>query len=64
MTVAGIILGLKHIHQKGLIYSDLKIDNVLIGSDGYPMLSDFQLTTNEETLPVEEFEGTLTSMAP
>lgn len=40
-VVAGVILGLEYLHRKNIIYCDLKLENVLIGSDGYPVLVDF-----------------------
>lgn len=41
MVLAGIVLGLEYLHERKYIYCDLKTDNVLIGANGYPLLSDF-----------------------
>lgn len=41
MVFAGVILGLAYLHSNNFIYCDLKIDNVLIDRNGYPLLADF-----------------------
>lgn len=45
MVLAGVVLGLEYLHNNKYIHCDLKVDNVLIGRDGYPLLSDLQLAT-------------------
>jgi protein kinase A len=40
---AGILLGLTYIHSKNIIFRDLKPENVMIGSNGYPKIIDFGL---------------------
>lgn len=62
--IAGIIEGIEYLHNNGFIYCDLKTDNILIGMDGYPMLTDFELTRNQNCIPSSEFEGTLTGVGP
>eukprot|EP00930_Biecheleria_cincta_P085893 TRINITY_DN7525_c1_g2_i1.p1 TRINITY_DN7525_c1_g2~~TRINITY_DN7525_c1_g2_i1.p1 ORF type:complete len:1066 (+),score=217.97 TRINITY_DN7525_c1_g2_i1:52-3249(+) len=41
--MAGCALGLEHMHSQKVIYRDLKLENVLLDSRGYPLLSDFGL---------------------
>lgn len=41
---ANIILGLEALHSLGIVYRDLKPENVLIGADGYTKLCDFGLS--------------------
>src|SRR6059036_3010008 len=38
---AGVARGLEFAHQQGVIHRDLKPDNILIHSDGSPVISDF-----------------------
>ena len=39
----GVALGAAHVHSKGFIWRDLKPENVVLGSDGYPRIVDFGL---------------------
>ena len=36
-----IILGLEYLHQRNIVFWDLKAENVLVFDDGYVKLSDF-----------------------
>ena len=38
---AGVILALAHLHQKDIAYRDMKPENCLVDSQGYPKLVDF-----------------------
>lgn len=40
-----ILLGLKHLHQHGIVHCDLKCKNVLLGSSGNIKLADFGCAT-------------------
>ena len=39
----GVALGAAHVHSKGFIWRDLKPENVVLGTDGYPRIVDFGL---------------------
>ncbi|XP_047339953.1 mitogen-activated protein kinase kinase kinase 20-like [Impatiens glandulifera] len=41
--VKGILLGLKDIHNLGLVHCDIKPENILITGDGVPKIADFGL---------------------
>lgn len=42
--IAEIILGVEYLHKQGVLYRDLKPENVLVGLDGHLMLCDFGLS--------------------
>lgn len=46
---AEVVLALEHLHGQGIVYRDLKPENVLVQSSGHIMLTDFDLSTR---LPV------------
>jgi serum/glucocorticoid-regulated kinase 2 len=42
--IAEIILAVEYLHEKNIIYRDLKPENVIIDDDGYIKLIDFGLS--------------------
>lgn len=43
---AEILLGLKHLHKRGIVYRDLKPENILITKEGRIKIGDFGLSKN------------------
>ncbi|XP_033329616.2 ribosomal protein S6 kinase alpha-5 isoform X2 [Megalopta genalis] len=68
--IGEIILALEHLHKLGIIYRDIKLENILLDGEGHIVLTDFGLS--KEFLPHERdsnaraysFCGTIEYMAP
>ena len=61
---AQVLLGLEHIHSKGIIYRDLKLENVLLDEHGNVKLSDLGLAVKEKPEGVRGYAGTPGYTAP
>lgn len=66
--IAEIILALEQLHKLGIIYRDIKLENILLDSDGHIVLTDFGLSKEfspqETDLRTYSFCGTIEYMAP
>ncbi|MED6183345.1 hypothetical protein PIB30_037072 [Stylosanthes scabra] len=51
---AEVLVALEYLHMLGIIYRDLKPENVLVRSDGHIMLSDFDLSLCSHAIPAVE----------
>lgn len=63
LYAAELILAISHLHSKGIIYRDLKPENVLLDEEGHISITDFGLCKLEND-PSETFDGTPEYISP
>lgn len=64
---AEILLGIEELHRKGIIFRDLKPDNVVLDDEGHAHLTDFGLSKegiDENDAITKSFCGSYAYLAP
>ena len=66
LYAAEVALAIHHLHQNDIIYRDLKLENVLVDSEGHVALTDFGMSKENmsKDARTSTFVGTYQMMAP
>lgn len=66
LYTAEVALAIRHLHESDIIYRDLKLENVLVDSDGHVALTDFGMSKEnmDDAARTSTFVGTYQMMAP
>jgi len=66
--IGEIVLALEHLHKNGIIYRDIKLENILLDGEGHIVLTDFGLSRefqpDDSVRRATSFCGTIEYMAP
>lgn len=52
--IAELVLALEHLHNQGVVYRDLKLENVMLDETGHVKLVDFGLSKEHVKVPCDE----------
>ena len=61
---AEILTGIHHLHKRGIIHRDLKLENILLTSKGHILISGLELSLPRHTGIANEVVGTPQYLAP
>ena len=59
-----ILNATNHIHERGVLHNDLKLDNIFVQNDGYLKIIDFGISTHNNSKEKKNLLGSLNYLAP